>query len=542
MIRFCSLKLFFVQRSSFSVFRSAFSKELRSDLERIEQGLPTTDRVSLKRKTLTSEEITTKFKLKRALIPALFLLILVISALLLWRVLNPAESPKASLAVLPFEDLSQGKDQGHLADGIPDKLINALSRIEGLSVPGRTSSFFFRGEHDLETIGQKLGVETLLEGSIQASERDILVVVRLINVKDGFQIWSEEYQKNISDIFAVQEDIAQSVVKALELEFTSEKEGKLVRVSTESSEAYNLYLLGRHFWNKRTEENLINAIGYFEKAIEVDPNFAMAYAGIADSYLAIPYYSYTPQGEVYPKAMQAALRALDLNESLAEAHTSLAWLKMSYEWDWHGAEREFKRAIEINPKYTTAHYWYAYCLLGLGRFDECFVEINRALEIEPLSLVISRNLGEMYYFTHQFDKALDITLQTLEMDPNFSQMHFQLGYIYLQMSRYDDALIEFQKESGLFEIGITYARMGKKADAQKVLDDLIRLANEKYYSAYEIASLYFVMDEKDQGFMWMKRALEEKDPFLIYLSTDPLLDDVRSDARFKELLKTINLR
>ncbi|MFC2142153.1 protein kinase [Acidobacteriota bacterium] len=516
--------------------------EIKAELGKLEQGLPTTDRVIPKKKTLPSKDITDKFNAKKVLIPAVVALAICISAIFMWRLFLATGSSKNSIAVLPFEDMSPGKDQGHLADGIPDILINALSRIEGLSVPGRTSSFSLRGEQDIEKIGQKLRVETLLEGSIQASGSNILVVVRLINVEDGFQIWSEEYQKTMDDIFSVQEDIAQSVVKALKVEFIPEKGGKLVRTSTENSEAYNLYLLGRHFWNKRTEEYLKKAIENFEKAIEVDPNYAMAYSGISDSYLAIPYYSYTPQKEVYPKAMAAALKALDLNELLAEAHTSLAWLKMSYEWDWQGAEREFKRAIELNPNYTTAHYWYAYCLLSLKRFDECFAELDRALELEPLSLVIRGNLGEMYYYTHQYDKALEITLKTLEMDPNFSLLHIHLGYIYLQKSMYEDALKEFQKGPYDFEIGITYAMMGNRADAQKTLYDLIKLANDKYFSAYEIATLYFLIDEEDQGFTWMRRALEEKDPYLIYLSTNPLLDDVRSDSRFKELLKTINLR
>jgi tetratricopeptide (TPR) repeat protein len=243
----------------------------------------------------------------------------------------------------------------------------------------------------------------------------------------------------------------------------------------------------------------------------------------------------------FPKAKEAVLKALKYNESLAEAHTSLAWLKMAYEWDWQGAEKEFKRAIELDPNYTTAHYWYAYWLLNAKRYDECFAELDRALEIEPLSLVIHRNRVELYYYTHQFDRALEVALKTIEMDPDFGQMHSYLGLIYLQKSRFEDAIEEFQKGSYDVGIGIAFAKMRKRTDAQNVLRDLIKLASENYFSAYKISALYFALDEKDQGFKWMEKAIEEKDPVLIYLSTDPLFDEVRPDPRFKDLLKKINL-
>ena len=526
------------------------SGEVRLAVENIEKGIPTTDRVTPRKRPHTSKEITVKFNMKRVLIPMFLLLSMTILAILVWRFILPTPSAKNSVAVLPFEDLSPTKDQGYLAEGIPETLINALSRIEGLHVPGRTSSFSFKGEQNIQEIGQRLGVDTLLEGSIQASGGNLRIMVRLINISDGFQIWSEDYQKTMDDIFSVQDDIAQSVVKALKVTFQADKKGQLVKHSTVSSEAYKLYLQGKYFSAKRTKEGLFKAVDFFEQAIEEDPEYAAAYSGLADSYFLLHGYGSLPQNIAFVKAEQAARKALEIDNMLAEAHASLAMIIPHIGWDWTVSEREFKRAIELNPNYTTAHHWYAIYLTYQGRFDEAISEMLTALELDPLSLILNCDLGDIYYFARQYDKAIDAIQRTLEMDSNFVTAHAFLGRVYLQKSMLEDALEELYKELNPLSgwnahvdayIGIAHARMGDIQKGQDILENLIKQSDQKYISSIHISLLLFALEEIDLGFEWLDKAYANNEQLLRYIKVEPLFDIVRSDPRFKEMLKKINL-
>ncbi|MBA7667552.1 hypothetical protein ES703_75646 [subsurface metagenome] len=346
--------------------------EVRTELTRIEKGIPTTEMEIPKRKPITSKEITVTFGLKKLFIPALIIITLAIAIVITWSLLPkkeqvPISSAKHSIAVLPFVDLSPAKDHEYLCDGIAETLINALSGIKDLHIPARTSAFSFKAKDmDIREIGQKLNVETLLEGSVQVAGDRLRISARLSNVDDGYQLWSESYERGLDDVFAVQDDIAQKIVKALKIELLDEKETQIVIRYTENTEAYQLYLKGRYFWNNRTEDGFTKAIDYLEQAIEKDPSYALAYAGLADCYNTLGNYGYLMPKEAYPKAKEAAQKALSIDNMLAEAHTSLAFALMAYDWDWEGAEREFKKAIELNPGYATGHQWYAIYLIGRG--------------------------------------------------------------------------------------------------------------------------------------------------------------------------------
>jgi serine/threonine protein kinase/tetratricopeptide (TPR) repeat protein len=357
---------------------------VHSELAKIERGIPTTERIVPERKPFTSKQITVTFGPKNLFLPALGLIFLVIAAVVIWQIFlkkeaAPITSAKRSIAVLPFDDLSPAKDQEYLCNGIAETLINALTHIEGLWVPARTSAFFFKGKsQDIREIGHKLNVGNVLEGSVQVAGDNLRVTARISNVQDGRQVWSEIFNRKMKDMFAIQDDIAQAIVKALKIKLLGEKGVLLVKNYTENFQAYNLYLQGRYFWNKRTAEDIKKAVDYFNQATALDPSYALAYAGLADCFLLLPEYGSAAAKEVLPKARAAVSRALEIDENLAEAHASLA-LIMTLELNWVGAEREYKRAIELNPNYATAHHWYGGIFLeGRGRFDEALEESKLA--------------------------------------------------------------------------------------------------------------------------------------------------------------------
>ena len=465
--------------------------------------------------------------------------------------LGTATKPTPSIAVLPFTDLSADKDQEYFCDGMAEEIINALTHVESLRVVARTSAFSFRGkEIDIRDIGKKLSVGTVLEGSVRKAGNRLRISAQLVNVTDGYHLWSEKYDRNIGDVFAIQDEISLAIVDKLKVKLLGGEKAKLVKRHTEDQEAYNLYLKGRYFWNKRTEEDLTKGIKYFEQAIEKDPHYAPAYAGIADSLSVLTAYDYLPSKEASPRAKEAALKALEIDGSHAEARTSLALIKEFYDWDWVGADREFKKIIGLNPNYATARHWYALILLDMARFDEAVKEIRKAQELDPLSLVISRTVGRVYFYARQYDQAIDALQKTLEMDPNCSWAHLHLGLVYLQKSMYEEALAEFQKEKHLSKrwdrglecyLGISYAKMGRRVELQKVLDDLAERSKQAYVAPIPPALMYFALGENDQGFEWLEKAYEERNPSLCQLKIEPEFDRVRSDPRFIKLLKKVGL-
>lgn len=459
---------------------------------------------------------------------------------------------KSSIVVLPFADLSQEQDQEYFCDGLADELINALSKISELRVVARTSAFAFKGKlEDVRDIGKKLGVETVLEGSVRKAENRLRITVQLINVDGGYHLWSERYDREMEDVFAIQDEITLAVVDNLKVKLLGKEKARLTKRYTDDLEAYNLFLKGQFFLNKRTVEGLKNAILYFEEAIKRDPEYAIAYAELANSYLVLPIYSPFNPKEANLKAKEAITRALKIDNNLAEAITSSALLKLYDEHDWDSAEQEFKRAIYLNPGYAIAHGWYASeYLITRARADEAIEEMNQALELDPLSLVYNRDLGMIYYYARQYDQAITALKRAIEMEPSFIHTHGLLGLVYLEKSMFEEALSELQSEitiSGGSEstaeawIGIAYARMGEKNKAEEILENLLKLSEKAFVTPYFIAILNFHLKEIDQGFKWLAKTYEENDSWLNFINVDPGVDSVRPDPRFKELLKKMNL-
>jgi serine/threonine protein kinase/tetratricopeptide (TPR) repeat protein len=533
--------------------------ELNADLAKIEKGIPITDRVAPKRKLFTSKEITVKFSLKKLLIPGFIVTALVIAAaIFIWRLIPqkpaaPAKPAMPSVAVLAFEDLSPKKDYEYLCEGISETLINALTRIKDLRVPARASAFSFKGkEQDIGEIGQKLNVNTVLRGSVQVIGDRLRITPQLISAENGSYLWSESYDRKLEDVFAIQDEIAREIVKALKITLLGEKGAPLVKNYTENSEAYNLYLQGRYFWNKRIPDNIKKAIGYFNQAITLDPNYALAYVGLADSYIVLPQFGELSAKEAFAKAHEAVLKALAIDDTLGEAHTSLAAVKETG-GDFAGAEQEYKRAIELNPNYPTAHQWYAMVLMRLGKLDESLAESKRALELDPLSLLMNLVLAGTLYDRREYDQAIEQCRKTLELDPNYAWGRVYLGICYRQKGMFDEAIAELEKArllSGndplaLAQLGNAYARSGEKAKAIEILENLKELAKQRYFLSYEIALVYCGLGDKDGAFEWLEKACNvELEAFgwnFADFKFDAAWDSLRSDPRYKPLLKKMHL-
>jgi len=466
------------------------------------------------------------------------------------KALETAAEPAPSIAVLPFANLSADKEQEYFCDGMAENIINALTQVEDLRVVARTSAFVFKEKReDIREIGRKLSVRMLLEGSLQKAGNRLRITAQLINVADGYHLWSEKYDRDMEDVFAIQDEISLAIVDKLKLKLLGGAKAKLMKRHTEDLDAYSLYLKGRYFFNKRTEEGLKRSIEYFERAIENDPGYALAYAGLADSYSTLPDYSSVPPKEANPKAKEAAMRALEIDNKLSEAYAALGTIRWG-DWDWEGAEREFLRAIELSPGCETAHWMYAYHLMYMARFDEAIREMKQALELDPLSLAINRNLGQVFYHAGQYDQAIEQLQKTIEMDPHFSYAHLLLGLAYGQKSMYKEALAELEKEKALSGgwdpfAGAWFAPvhvvMGMKGRVQKALDDFTKRSEQAYVPPCGLALLHFALGENDQGFEWLHKAYEASDSWLRVLKIFPGFASVRSDPRFKALLKKVGL-
>ncbi len=459
-----------------------------------------------------------------------------------------------SIAVLPFKPLVADSRDESFEMGIADTLITKLSNLREIRVRPISAVRKYGGvEQDPVAAGRELGVDAVVDASIQwDGNRRIRVTVRLINVRDGSQLWTDKCEEQCTDIFAVQDSISEKVARALALKLTGEERQLLAKHYTDNTEAYQLYVKGRYVWNKRTEEALKKGIDYFEQAIEKDPNYALAYSGLADCYIVLGSWraggALSPK-EAGPRAKAAAEKAIEIDSSLAEAHTSLADAELLFGWDWVAVEREFKRAIELNPNYSTARQWYANYLTAMGRLDDALIESQRAKEINPLSLIININLGEIFRFARQEDRAIEQYQRTLELDPNFAEAHADLGKAYEQKTMYAEAIAEFKKAITLSKenplmvaaLGRAYAVSGQAEEAKKILNELKKISKRRYVSSYEIAMIYAGLGDKDKAFEWLERAYEERASFLIFLKVDPRLDSLRPDARFQELQRRMGL-
>jgi len=462
----------------------------------------------------------------------------------------PEMSWKYSVAVLPFADISSQKDQAYFCDGMTDDIITKLTKLQELKVISRTSAMRYKNtDKDIREIGKELNVNTILEGSVQKSGDYIRVNAQLINVEDGFHLWAETYDRELRNVFEIQSDLAENIAKALKTNLTIEEKQGLDKNPTDDLEAYNTYLVGRHFWNMRTEEGFQKSLELFQKAIKKDPTYALAYTGIADYFNLIGYYDLVPPREAFPRAKEAAEKAIDLDETLAEAHASLATIQTWYEWDWTGAKSSFKRALELNPSYVTAHHWYSVWLGAMGRHDESIATAKRAQELDPTSHVISCTLGGMFMFARRYDEEIEELHRAMELDPTSYIPHWYIVYPYAFKGLYDEAIAHAQKALSLSGMssrmkGIlshAYACGGKKTEAKKLLNELIKLAKKKYHSPYGLALIYIELNEKDKALDFMEKAYEEHDHWLYQIKVIESVDSLRSEPRFKTLLKKMGL-
>jgi serine/threonine protein kinase/Tfp pilus assembly protein PilF len=492
--------------------------EVKAELEEIEQGLTTMESAIYSKKPETTK--------------------------------IPGMSWKYSVAVLPFADISPQKDQAYFCDGMTDDIITKLTKLQDLKVISRISVMRYKNtDKDIREIGQELSVNTILQGSVQKSGDYIRVNAQLINVEDGFHLWAETYDRELKNVFEIQSDLAENIAKALKTNLTIEEIQGLSKNPTNDLEAYNIYLMGRHFWNMRTEEGFQKSLEQFQKAIKKDPSYALAYTGIADYFNLIGYYDLVPPREAFPRAKKAAEKAIDLDETLAEAHTSLAFIQMCYEWDWTGTKSSFKRAIELNPSYVNAHNWYSAWLGAMGRNDESIATAKRALELDPTSLVVRCTLGSMFMFARRYDEEIEELHRAIELDPTSYIPHWYIVYPYAFKGLYDEAITHAQEAlrlSGMSSrmkgvLGHAYAFSGKKTEAKKLLNELEKLSKTKYLSPFGLALVYIELDEKDKALDLLDKAYEEHDHWLYHIKVAGYLDKLRSEPKFKALLKKMRL-
>jgi len=461
----------------------------------------------------------------------------------------PNELPAKSIAVLPFENLSEDKANAFFAEGIQDEILTRLAKVADLKVISRTSTQHFKSApENLPEIAKRLGVMHILEGSVQKASDQVRVNVQLINALTDAHLWADTYDRKLTDIFAVETEIAKAIADTLQAKLTGSEQHVIAARPTESTEAHQLYLKGRYFWNKRTGNDLKKSIDYFQQAIAVDPNYALAYAGVADAYVWLPGYTAGTPRDCYPKAKAAATKALQLDDTLAEAHTTLALAIWLYDFDSAQAIREFQRAIELNPNYAIAHQQYGNnTLAALGRFDDAIVEGKRAVELDPLSLVINTDLGSDYYYARRYDEAIAQLRKTLEMDPGFYIAHLVLGQVLDAKGARDAAIVECQKARGLNDdpsvLGVlarAYGLSGNKMEAEKILDQLKKLSQERYVSAYSFALVYLGLGDKEEALRWLEQSYQDRAGSDIgFIRVDPLLDPLRGDPRFEALAEKI---
>jgi eukaryotic-like serine/threonine-protein kinase len=457
-----------------------------------------------------------------------------------------------SIAILPFKPLTAESRNESLEMGMADTLITRLSNLRQLAVrPMSSVRRYAAAEQDPIAAGREQRVDAVLDGSIQKSGERIRVTVRLISLTDGHQLWADKFEEQFRDIFSVEDSISERVAAALSPTLSRQEKKELAKHYTDNPEAHELYLKGRFFWNKRTPDNFQNAISYFRRAVDKDPNYALAYSGLADAYCLLGPYGGSPPNETMPKAKAAALKALELDDNLAEAHASLALILDYYDWDYSGALREVDRAIQLNPNYATAHQWRGEFLMALARHDEAIGEIRRALELDPLSLIINRVLGDAYYFARRYDEAVDQFRKTIDMDPNFRTAYWFLAAAYECKGMYQDAVVEGTKEVELggdkedaaaaAAMRKAYANGGWNGYWQYVLASLKESASQKFVHPSSIARACAEVGEKDEAFAWLQKAYQERDYQMTLLKVNPLFDSLRSDPRFNDLLRRVNL-
>jgi serine/threonine protein kinase/tetratricopeptide (TPR) repeat protein len=456
-----------------------------------------------------------------------------------------------SVAVLPFSNSSADPNLEYLSDGITESLINSFSQLPNLRVIPRSKVFQYKqNQTDLEKIGHELNVQAVLTGKVMQQGDSLKIQTELVDVTADREVWGQQYNRKFSEIITVQEEIAKEVAQKLGLQPTSEEEKKLTKQYTENPEAHQLYLKGRYTWDRRKAPSIRQAAAYFQQAIDKDPGYALAWAGLADCYSLYSFYGVLPPSEAFPRAKEAAAKALEIDDTVAEAHASLVWIKSSYDWDWVGAETEYKRTVELNPNYMEALTYYASGpLSATGRLAEALAIVKRREQIDPLSLINSAIVGRTLYMQRQYDQAIHQLRGVLDADTNFPSAHLYLGLSLEQKGMFKDAIAEFEEGSRLSEgdprmaaaRGHAYAVSGKKDSAKNVLADLKSLSSQRYVAPVEIALVYTGLDDKEKAFEWLEKAYQDHSPWLIWLKVDPRFDRLRSDPRYADVLRRMGL-
>jgi serine/threonine-protein kinase len=457
---------------------------------------------------------------------------------------------RRSVAVLPFTNLSRNPDNEYFSDGITEDLASQLGRIRNLKVIAHTSALQYKGRSDSPSvIGKALGVATLLQGSVRRVGERVVVTARLVDAETGEQLWADEYDRELEDVFGIQRDVAVRIATSLQTTLSLDERTQLAREPTRDAEAYNLYLIGRHHFARYTPADWKRSVQYFEQAIERDSTFALAYAGMADAYVLLGYLALLPPGNAFPKARDAAQQALALDNTLGEAHASLGLVTAVYDRKWQAAELLFRRAKVLSPSSVYAHMWYAMFLLTpLGRHDEAKAEMQRAQDLDPVSLLVRFNVGYRHYFERRYSEAIAECQRALELDPNYSAMHAVLGFSYAAVGQYQDAIREIRGAvadttvTGIAVLGYVYALAGRNAEARSILQRVKEHAKHGYVLPLDFSLIYAALGERDEAFRWLRRAFEERSPLIIFINVAAWYDTVRDDPRFAALVRDLALQ
>ena len=467
------------------------------------------------------------------------------------RMLEPGEvaddKESISIAVLPFVNGSNDPNMEYLSDGITESIMNSLSHLPQLRVTPRSTIFRYKGAGvDPREAGHTLGVRTVMVGVVQQLGENLLISAELVDVEDGSRIWSQYYRR-FADIFSLQDDLACDISEKLRLRLSGAQKERLTERFTENRQAYESYLKGRYAWGRRAIEDLKKAVEYFRQAIADDPNYSLAHAGIADCLVLLGLFGAISPREIMPQAKAAAMKAIELDESLGEAYASLGQIKLIYDWDWPAAQADFQQAVYLNPTYPTAHQWHGEYLVSMGLFDQGLAELKKARDLDPLSLIINTNLGLNYYWARCYDRAIEQMERVLELEPNFFRTHLHIGMCYERKLMYREAVAELEKARSISEnswtlaaLGHCHASFGARAKAEKFLDQLLELSRRQFVSSATIAVVYAGFEDRvNQAMEWLEKAYDERSGLLIWLKVWPIFDHLRTDTRFVRLLQRI---
>ncbi len=455
-----------------------------------------------------------------------------------------------SIAVLPFANLSADPENEYFSDGVTEEIINALTKVAALRVAARTSAFAFKGKNlDVRTIGQQLSVSTVLEGSVRRAGNRLRIAAQLIKAADGFHLWSETYERDLQDVFAIQDEISRAIVGALKVKLLMEPHTPIVQPPTDDLDAYTLCLKGRFYWNKRTEAGLRKGADLFQQAIARDATYVLAHVGLADSFNVLGYYDHLAPREAFPKARAAALQALEIDGACAEAHASLGYVRLYHDWSWQVAEDAFKRAIALNPRYATAYLYYGNLLVVMGRHAEAIRMFEEGRRLDPLSLIINAGAGWALYYWHRYDEAIASLRAVIDMEGGFYLAHLWVGNSYAETGRLEESVAELETAvllSGRSPIALaalasTHARAGQRAKCHELLEELLETSRRRYVPSYDLALVYEAMDDRERAFEMLEQALRERSHSLVFLGVDPRLDNLRGDSRYADLIARVGL-